>query len=1094
MSLRLICGRAGTGKSEFCFNEISEKINNNNKIYIITPEQYSYTAEKKLLNSIKTEAVFNAEVLTFNRMAYRVSNEVGDVTKKHLSKSGKAMMIYDIILQAKNNLKFLGKTSQNVELIDTQLTELKKHKITLEDLKNSLDIIEDRYLQEKLKDMINIYELYEQSLEENTYIDEEATLDILASQLEETNLFQDAIFYIDEFIGFTKQEYYIIEKLLKVASNITITINTPNLDMRINENKDVFYFNKQTADKLLYIAKNNKIECEKTIFLEENYRLKNPELLHLEKNIEEIPYKIYKNEVKNIKLFLARNPYSEIEDIAKNINILVKEKNYRYRDISIITKDLEKYSNICKAIFQKYDIPIFIDEKKELSQNLFIKYIISLLNVFSKNWSYESIIEYVKTSFLDIDEDDIYLFENYTRKWGIKGSKWYKGEWKFEEITEKNKEEIKKISEARSKIVQPLYKLKENLAGIKTVEQITKELYKFLIENKVDEVLKKKQEELNKNGNIELAKEQELAWNLIIQLLDEIVLLFQNKNITFEKYRELLKIGLQNNGLGKIPQTQDQLIIGDVDRTKNHKVKAVFILGMNDGIFPKINRQEGFLNDTDRENLKLQGIELAKGTLDKLYEDNFNIYKAFSIAEEKLYLSYVSSNMEGASLRPSIYINKIKKIFPNLKEQSDLVEDNIEITNETATFEELIHQLKKYQEGIRIEEIWYVIFNYYYNNPNWKDKLKNSINAINNTNEPEKISKENIDKIYGDTLHTSISRLEKYKSCPFSYHLKYGLKLMEKDNYKMQSIDTGSFMHETIDDFFHIIRERELDIKKLELEEIYIIIEEIINEKLAFTKYYIFSSSDKFKTLTKKLKRVISKSMKYIIQGLQNSDFQVYGNEVEFKKGKKYDPIRLNLENGKKVEITGKIDRIDIAKNEDGKYIRIIDYKSSVKNIDLNQVEAGMQIQLITYLDAVCNVEEVMPAGVLYFSLIDPIIKSNKQLTDEQIEEELSKKFKMQGLILADVKVVKMMDKTLELGQSKLVPAYIDKEGKISTSKSSAINKEQFEELRKTTNKVIQEISNEILDGNISINPYYNQKTKKLPCEYCEYKSICQFK
>lgn len=233
--------------------------------------------------------------------------------------------------------------------------------------------------------------------------------------------------------------------------------------------------------------------------------------------------------------------------------------------------------------------------------------------------------------------------------------------------------------------------------------------------------------------------------------------------------------------------------------------------------------------------------------------------------------------------------------------------------------------------------------------------------------------------------------------------------------------------------------------------------------------------------------------MKYIIESLKYSDFDVLGNEIEFKEGKDYEPITVSLDNGKKVQVTGKIDRIDIGKLGEDKYIRIIDYKSSVKHIDLNEVYAGLQIQLLTYLDAVCKEENVLPAGVLYFNLIDPIIKSNKNLSKEEIEDEIRKKFKMQGLILADVEVVKMMDKRLEKGASSTVPAYLDKDGNLSNSRSNTVTSSQFEYLQRYMKTVIKQISEEILKGQIDLKPYYNVKSKKTPCEYCEYKAICNF-
>lgn len=1079
------------GKSELCLNETIEKLNNKNKIYIITPEQFSYSVEKKLIDKQNSGAIVNAEVLTFKRMAHRVEQEVGKPINENLSKSGKAMFIYSILMENKKSLKFLGKSEQNIDLISAALTEFKKHSITVENLKEVTNNEEDKYLKEKLKDLSLIYEKFEEKISEKL-LDENDILTILAKNLEKTDMFKDCIIYIDEFTGYTKQEYKLIEILLKTAKQISITVTTDNLDLGTNPDTDIFYTNKQTAGKLLYLARKNNIECEKTVFLEKAYRYKSEELKHIEKSLYTIPYNTYKEEVKNIKLFLASNQYSEIENVAKEIIKLVKNENYRYREISIITKNLSDYASLIKAIFANYNIPVFIDEKKELSQNIFMKYIISLLDIYAKSWSYDSIINYIKTGFVKIDNDDIYMLENYCKKWGIKGSKWYTGEWNFEEVTEENKEKIERLQSLRKQIITPLVSLREEINENKTVSGITKKIYEFLIENEIDKILLEKKEKLEEQNYIEIANEQELAWNIMLEVLDELILIFGEEKISFEKYMNLVMIGLKASGLGRIPQTQDQVIVGDIERSRTHKVKAVFILGMNDGVFPSVNKNEGFLGDKDREKLKEKGIELAKGTLEMLYEDNLAIYKAFTTAEEKLFLSYTSSNLDGATLRPSILITKIKRLFPNLVEESDMVESKEEIINKSQTFDMLIEKLRSWKEGEEIADIWKVLYKYFSEDEEWKYKLEGAVKALNYTNKPENISKENIEKLYGNTLNTTVSRLEQYKSCPFSYYLKYGLKVHESDNFKVQMVDTGNFMHDVIDSFFNIVRQRQISIKEISEKETEEIISEIIDEKLKITKNYIFTSTDKYKVLTRRLKRVILKSMKYILESLKDSDFEVFGNELEFKKGKEYEPIRLNLEDGKRVEITGKIDRIDLAKTSDGNYIRIIDYKSSVKNIDLNEVYAGLQLQLLTYLDATCKIEEMLPAGVLYFSLIDPIIKSDKYMTDEQIELELKKKFKMNGIILADVKVVKMMDKKLDSGASNLIPAYIDKEGNLS-KKSNAVTKEQFEDLQKYTAKIIKEISEEILSGDISLKPYYNIKTKKKPCDYCEYKSICQF-
>lgn len=1085
MSLNVIYGRAGSGKSTYLFNYIKANLNKE-KIYVITPEQFSFTAEKKLLNAVSTGAIISAEVLTFNRMAYRVLNEVGGITKTNLLASGKAMLIYQILLEQKDKFNFIGKSNENVELVSTQITEFKKHGVNVSNLESIAENVKDTYLKLKMKDMQTIYSIYEQTLK-NNYIDENDILTILAEKLEKSNLFNETTIILDEFAGFTKQEYDIIKILLKKAKNLIITICTDSLNESENKEADIFYANKQTWFKLTDICKELGIEIKSQINVGEPKRFENDELKHLEKNIYAIPYHKYEKKVENVNLFLANNPYSEIENLAKQIIKLVKNQDYRFKDISVITKNIDTYSSLCKAIFKKYDIPVFIDSKKDLNQNILVKFVLSVLDIFVQNWSYEAVFSYIKTGLIDIDIDAVYYLENYCLKWGIKGSKWYKGEWNFYDESE---EEIQKINYARKMIIEPLLKFKNDLSGTKDVKEITKKLYEFLIQNNIPEKMEQKIEELNKIGQLDIAKEYESSFKILIQVFDEIVLVLGKSKVTFEKYAELFKIGLRNSDLGKIPTSQDEVIIGDIDRSRTHKVKAVFIIGLNDGVFPTVNRNEGFFDDKDREQLKQEGIELAKGTIEKLYDDNFNIYKAFTTAENKLFLSYPSSDIEGKALRPSILINKIKKIYTNVKEQSDIVNNKEEILLVDTTFDELLVNLRKLKDEEKVSNIWFDVYNYYISQKEWREKLLKAIELLDYNNTPEKINQENIEKLYGNTIKTSISRLEQYSSCPFSYYIKYGLKLSERDIFKIQTIDTGNFMHEVIDDFFG--EEEAKDIKQITDKQIEKLVNKIIEQKLELKQNYIFTSVPKYKVLINRLKRVITKSMKYIVDSIRYSDFEVLGHELEFGNGKDYEPIKVQLENGKNIEIIGKIDRIDIMKNENGDYIRIIDYKSSVKNMDLNEVMAGIRLQLLTYMDAMCKQEEAEPAGVFYYNLIEPMVKASKNMTDEEIEEEIRKQFKMRGLILADIDIVRKMDKKLVTGSSNIIPATINKDETLS-NKSSNITKMQFEYLQKYTNKIIKQISEEILSGNIDVKPYYNTKDKKTPCEYCTYKSICQF-
>ena len=1003
------------------------------------------------------------------------------------------MLIYSILSNKKNNLKFLGKSENNIDMIMTQLTELKKHGVSLDNLETLKENIEDTYLESKLNDIYTVYSQFQEKIK-NNYIDENDSLTILKEQLDSTNMFDNTEIYIDEFVGFTKQEYDIIEKLLKKAYKVTISITSDELYKTKDASNDIFYTNKETISKILKIAKANNIKIEEPVKQEEIYRFKNKELNHIEENLYNFPYKKFNEDVTNLKLFLANNQYSEVENIARTIVKLVRDEGYRYRDIAIITKNIDTYSNLCKAIFNEYNIPVYIDEKRDLSQNILVKYLISILDVFSKNWTYDSVINYIKSGFTNISQEDIYLLENYALEWNVRGSLWYKQDWNFRDADEKGEEQIAHLNELRRNIVNPLVKLKNNLSGKKSAKQISENLYKFFIENKIDEILAEKINKLNEAQEVSISAEYETSWKIIMQVLDEIVLVFGDENITFETYMQILKTGLGESKLGTIPMAQDEVTVGDVDRSRSHKIKIVFIIGLNDGMFPGTTKAEGFLNDADRQKIQEKGIELAKGTVDRIYEDNFNIYKAFTTAEERMYLSYSSSDMEGKSLRQSILVSRIKKIFAKLQEESDIIQRKSEICTKQNTFEELLINLRDFRDGKEIDSIWFKIYNIFDNDTEWKPKLESAIKALSYTNVPEKITKENVEKMYGDVLKTSVSRLEQYSSCPFSYYLKYGLKLNEKETFNLEAVDTGTFMHDVIDSFFARLDEQEINIKQITDKEIEEIVTDIIQDKLNLNKNYIYTVSAKYKILAGRLKKVVTTSMKYIVQSIKQSEFEVFGHEIEFGGKGQYKPITVKTDDGKRVEIIGKIDRVDILKNLDGTYVRIIDYKSSIKNIDLNQVVSGLQLQLLTYLNETCKVEDFLPAGVLYFNLSNPSISSEKNMTDEEIENKIKQEFKMKGLILADVNIIRKMDTKIdETGTSTIIPAGIKKDGEINNLKTSAISKEQFNYLQKYMNKLIKQISESILAGNIEVKPYYNTKLKTTPCTYCKYRSICRF-
>ena len=487
-------------------------------------------------------------------------------------------------------------------------------------------------------------------------------------------------------------------------------------------------------------------------------------------------------------------------------------------------------------------------------------------------------------------------------------------------------------------------------------------------------------------------------------------------------------------------------------------------------------------------------MEIAKDTMENIYEENFNIYKIFTTAEEKINISYASAESTGSTIRPSIFINKLKKMFPNLKEMSDTIKKEYEIVNEKVTYEELLEQISEVNDGKKIENLdtWVNVYQYFENSLKWQKKLKKDITALSYTNQPQLLKKENVTKLYGKTLKTSVSKLETFRACPFSYFMKYGLRIKEKEELKIQSFDTGSFLHNIIDNFFKEMQKESKGLAELEEEEIKKIVDILVEKELEDNCKYIFTATVKYKLLVQRLKKIINKAIKYIIYSLINSDFKVKGTEVEFGEGKKLKEIQLESKNGIKIILNGKIDRVDVSEKTNEKYVRIIDYKSSDKDIDFNKVYMGLQIQLITYLDAIDNQEQYIPAGIFYFPLIEKIIGAKKKITEEEIEKEIAKKFRMQGVILNLVDAIKMQDRTLVKNKSNIIPAGLLASGDLSERlTANGVDLEEFYVLRKYALKTIKDIADEILEGVIEIKPF--KKGQTIPCTYCDYKDICGF-
>lgn len=1109
MGIRFIFGRAGTGKSRFCLEQIKKKIDrndNNNKLILLVPEQYTFDTEKKFLEIVTEKGFLRGEVLSFKRMAHRVFEECGGRTDIRISDSGRNMLIYKILKDKTDELEYFNRMTKEQgfsSVVSKLITEFKKYNISTEILNLKEEEINDDELKKKLKDLDLIYNEFNNALHKQ-FIDGDDELTLLYNKLMDCNIYDDAEIWIDEFTTFTPQQLEVIKILAKRAKTVNITLCSDSLSNGVDiDYTDVFDAIKNTENSILNIMKEGNISYLEPINLNKGtpYRfLKNDTLSHLEKHFFTYPFKSYKEEPNNIRLYKANNSYEEVETVAKDILEMVRDKGYRFKDIAVVCRNIAEYEKIATVIFNDYNIPFFIDKKREILDNPLVVLIISSLEILINNWSYESVFKFLKSGLINIEGKYIDVLENYVLANGIKGYKWTRDLYDKDEISDE--ENI--LFEIMEEVREPLISLHNKIRGKKTVKEITTSLYNFLVELKVFDTLESWLEEFESIGLQDKIKEYIQVPEMVIEILDQVVDVLGDEVIDIKEFTKILVSGFEEKEVGVIPMALDQINIGDISRVKGREVKALYLIGVNDGVLPSVNKEEGIISDRERDILREIGLRLASDTKSRAFEEQFIVYTALTIASEYLMVTFPMADFEGKSLRPSIIIPRLKKILPRLVEESEIYnlkqnDDKFsKITAPIPTFNELISALRMEFEKEEVDEYWAQAFKWFEENEEFKSKASRMFKGLTYTNLVEKVPREKIRRLYqaeNKKLIFNVSRIEKYAQCPFSYYVQYGLKAKDRKVYEFSAPDLGSFMHNILDDFTNKIRNEKISWSELNKERCKVIVNELVDKKLESDANSILNSTKKYRYFADRFKRTITKSVMVISEQMRKGNFEIFRNEFEFGGFKDGEPIKIDLPSKETVYLVGRVDRIDTLDLDGNTYIKIVDYKSGAKKFNLTEVYYGLQIQLLVYLDALIKnsrfilKNQAMPGAILYFRIDDPIIKSKKQLSEEEIKENILKELKMSGLLLKNIDVVKAMDNDMET-YSLIIPASIKKDGDFS-SNSSVVTEEQFNILRKYVNDKMAELCEEMLSGDIKITPCKNNNTPY--CNYCDYSSVCQF-
>ncbi|MFD0692831.1 helicase-exonuclease AddAB subunit AddB [Paenibacillus sp. GCM10027628] len=1145
MTIRFLIGRAGSGKSERCLEEMKQRLAaepEGDPLILLVPEQATFQAEHALVSDSRIGGMIRAQVLSFHRLAWRVMQEEGGTARLPIDETGKKLLLTSILHKYKDQLRLFGHSAEQMGFVDrlNQLfTELKRYCVSAEQLdehetKRMTSIAESGLLRDKMQDIRLVYREFESELARQ-YLDGEDYLTLLAEQLPNSAYLRSATLWIDGFHGFTPQEFAVLGGLFAHCKDVTITLC---LDRALEagdtpDELDLFHPTAMTMVRLQEMIWQLGLHAPEVLLLEPEYSPRfqeSPALAYLEKVFDRRiggraqRYQPAQGERLSEQLVIreAVHRRAEVEGAVRDMLQLVREQGVRWRDIAIMVRNMEGYQDLLKAVLTDYGISHFFDQKRTVLHHPLVEFIRSALEVVQHNWHYDAVFRCVKTDLLlpiDAASERFLMdkLENYVLAFGIQGYRWTDGKpWTFkfranlEQADERMNEDaaaLEQLNASKDWIVRPLLAFSKRLGQARSVKEQVQALYELLVEVQAPDKLEAWSQKAIQEGNPEKAREHGQMWNSVMDMLDQLIETMGEDELSQELFTGLIETGMESMKLGLVPPSMDQLLIGSMDRTRSSGIRYAYILGVNDGVIPAQMDEKGVLTEAEREVLMDSGLPMADGSRRKLLDEQFIIYTSLTVPGKRLWLSYPLADEEGKSLLPSELIKQLRHLFPGTDMPLLLAEPSNETTEDeqsayiahpSQAISYLAVRMKHWMLGGRMADLWWEMYNWFATQPQWQMKLQALASALQYTNKEAGLSSLTSQRLYGQQLRASVSRMEKYVACPFSHFLSHGLRLQERRVYRLDAPDIGQLFHAALNQFVQGLQRDQLDWGSLSAEDCMERSAQVVDELAPRLQGEILLSSSRYAYIARKLKQVVGRAAVVLGEHAKHGQFQPLGLEIDFGPGKELPPLTFQLDNGCTMEIIGRIDRVDRADGEQGVLLRVIDYKSSQTSLQLSEVFYGLSLQMLTYLDVIITHAEqwlgipAKPAGVLYFHVHNPMLQQKNALDPSEVEKELRKRYKMKGLITADANVAGLMDDQLvhAAGHSQLIPVALKKDGSFYSSSSVATDA-QWDTLRKYVRKQVKHIGTGITDGHVDIAPY--RLGKKTACLHCSYKSVCQF-
>lgn len=1113
MSLRFCFGPSGSGKSHRIYEEIMQRAAEEpgRNFLIIVPDQFTMQTQKDLVMRSDRDGILNIDVLSFGRLSHRILEEVGTKEMPVLDDTGKSLVLQKVAADLKEQLPAMGSLLHKqgyIHEVKSAISEFMQYGISTQDMDKLITSAQKRgALAMKLKDLKTLYRGFQNYIRDH-FITTEETLDVLRRSLSKSKILKGSVVVFDGFTGFTPIQNRLIQELMRVCAEtiVTVTIGVGEDPYKMDGEQKLFHLSKKTVADLEKLAAEAEVERGEDLFVKggPNRFAKAPALHYLEQNLFRYQYEPYAGEQQEIHMFEALSPREEVHQTALYIRHLIREQGMTYRDIAVVIGDLEGYASYVETEFGQLEIPCFLDRTRGIVLNPMIEYIKSALQLYIKDFSYDTVFHFLRSGMADISREEIDELENYVIRTGARGYRTYSR--LFTRRTEELQGNAEGSEQAEEKTMERLNRIRQqfmdaveilHMGSREKARDYVSHLYDFLEQNQVQQKLLNYQQQFEKEGDLSRAREYAQIYRLVMDLLDQVYELLGEEEISRQEFADILEAGFGEITVGTIPQSVDRIVVGDMERTRLKQVKVLFFLGVNDGNIPKNASKGGIISDMDREFLIESGTEMAPSPRQQMYIQRLYLYLNMTKPSEQLYLSYAKVNSEGKGIRPSYLIDTVRKLFPAMSveyPQNRSRLEQIEGRQEGARY--LAEELREYVEGTLPEEErqdFYLMYRAYEADAAGRDLLTRA--AFRRYRESG-LSRIVARALYGQQLENSVSRLETYAACACRHFLQYGLSLQEREEFGFEASDMGTVYHAVLENFAGKLAESNLTWWDFTEDFAAKAVKESVEAYAATYGETVLYSSARNEYAITRMSRILTRTVLTLQKHLKQGSFQPDDYELSFRFAEDLDSIHVDLSEDEKMHLQGRIDRIDVSEDTEHVYVKVIDYKSGNRKFDLAALYYGLQLQLVVYMNAAMEMEsrkhpdkEIVPAALLYYHIDDPTIETPVELTDEQINEQILAKLRMNGVVNSDPGVVERLDRYMQ-DKSVVIPVEKKKDGSFS-ARSGVLSREEMQLISSYVDAKIRSIGREILDGKIAANPY--EKGNEEACTYCAYKKVCGF-